>query len=446
MRTQHGALMRIKDDEHLFTILKSGFTCWFGTRLATLDMLLEHAEDYDLTHLWIMPGSCGRTDARFAETYDREKWDLIVHYKGEGEAVRIRTVTGWRKPKGGQRQVTIIFAENTRWYGSAEHPEWLARVTPPQLLEVVSQVENKLGVPMAGSPQTTGWRLVRQYHPEWVRDFPKVNLREIGFTAKAARDMIATLPPKKRRLFLHKFDKGAAYLAAAASTDIGVGTPVKQFFFDSKGVGVYRVKVISPGSLTKTMIQPYRSEWLMVPHIRLLKAVGCEVDILEGYVFPERHDMLVRWAKTMWEARNTLEGPGRDAIKQIYTSTIGLTSSRRLDDEETDKKRPDIKYQIMARGYEIMWHNIAGVAKACGALPTIVYNDALYYLSDEADGRKAFPEVVRREGLLGGFRWEGCQEVDDDVWQVLQDDCSAAMKLSVLNERGWNYVRALPAL
>jgi hypothetical protein len=70
--------------------------------------------------------------------------------------------------------------------------------------------------------------------------------------------------------------------------------------------------------------------------------------------------------------------------------------------------------------------------------------DAVYMISDNPNGRQAFPELVKREFeedrttlKLGGFKWEGCVELTPDVLAMFDSTMGEAARLEYLNKKGW---------
>jgi hypothetical protein len=262
------------------------------------------------------------------------------------------------------------------------------------------------------------------------------------------------LKKKGVRGYLHKFDKSMAYTAACAMSDAfyGVGTPEHkdgaQGFDPKKSVGVWRCSV--SGETSEDLPPPWRGrEWIAGPAIRLLQSQGYQVTIHEGWVFPQSHELMSLWAKRLWETRQSFEDEkawkhplcrefAYQSIKKIANSTVGTTAFSNFGDESADQRRPDIRMQTVARNAEIVYHNILKVQKVHGVTPALIYMDAVYYLSDNPDGRAAFPTIVEREGKLGGYKYEGKIAIDSVVGDILASSSNAATKLEHLNKIGWN--------
>lgn len=398
-----------------------------------VELIAETALQWRKSHVWVFsepnpsPASHG-------------EWSIQASERRGG---KLATVSVWKRGTG---HVNIIYLNNTAWVeGTAAFKD----VTPAQLLDAVNTLERVLGITIAGSPGGAGWDLLKKIHPEWIENIP-VNLRELHFTPKSGPDLIWQVSDfsMQQGLFLHKFDKASAYPAAAASTDIGVGTPVYvdhgRDAIHEKGhpqeVGVWYCYVSSmaiPDFIPFNHV-PSGQYWLSGPRIRMLEAAGYSVEPFEGYVFPERHDLLAKWAKALWNGRQEATNPiVQKAMKQIANSTIGFTAFHGFEDDEEEKRRPDIRLQVVSRNAEIMLHNLDKVYRLQHETPVMVYMDAAYYLSNEPDGRAAFPVLVEREGKLGGFKYEGRIEMTPEVWEMFDKRMSVADRLEVLNKIGW---------
>ena len=458
MKTNHGCLTQ----EGLL-VMNTAENRW--QRYRELDIvhqisdLMEIALAYDLTHLWVHKEAEIADSVEFAN-FNPERWNLRVTWdrNEKNEARRIASAYGWKLPSGGQRQITLIWPHNTKW-------KWGGESNPFDLLRTVGNLEQALQVPVGGGPATVGWKMLQQLHGDWL-DKPGVDLRQLHFGKEGARDLVWSRElstEEQEMLYLHKFDKRSAYLAAAKSEFYGVGTPElikgEASYTRRPGVGHDRVGIFHCrvcANDTPILRNHYKSGqyWLMGPIVRLLRAMKYEVEILEGWVFPEERQLLSSWvtnkSKTgLWDVRQSFredttrwrrEVPRRNAeigAKQIAVATIGLTSYRRFGDEETDKKRPDIKAQTVARNYELLFHNIYKGVQEHEIWPVMAYFDAIYYVSNEPNGLKVIPKLLEREGL-GSFKYEGTISMTPEISHLLNIPDSVASKLETLNKKGWS--------
>jgi len=419
--------------------------------------LCEQALAHDLTHVWVM------RDTGIVVTPEiyhdaMEKWSLRETWKydpgkplPEGRVNELVSVTGWRKPGGGQKQINIIFPQNTKWTFGRELDN------PKQLYITLDYLEKALGVVIGASPSGVGMRLiekVNEKHPDWLA-VPDINPAECHFTREAAADIIWQRPLTETELhhddilYLHKYDKNSAYLRACASEMFGIGTPVHcgAEGYDKKAPGVWRIRVKEHvlGDLPPIMWD--RAEWVATPVVKLLQSTGHTIKIYDGWKFEQYHGTLKNWSEWLWRQRQAFRDDveewksevgrfyARIAVKEIAVATVGLTSYGGFDStEKTFKQRPDYKLQAVAGTRATIFYNMIKVQKETGLTPVMVYLDALYYLSPEPDASLAIPGMLDKKDSLGGYKNEGWTlPVDTQVLALLTSDEAISKKLQVLN-------------
>ncbi len=445
MNTKHGVLA----SEGLLTIQSNQWQTVPMHRESDLVNLMQTALDYGLTHLWVHTDEIYPlvpfevTDDSFKGIIDG--WDLMGHCNGE----HVKTVTGW-KTGGGQKQVTVIFPMYTKW---VEYWETLS--SPKELLVTINYVEQVLEVPMAGSPGTMGWNLLKKMHPDWVKKFPMSQLTNMHFGAQAAKDLVWQRPYNASEgMYLHKVDRNSAYLSSGVTEFYGVREPIRDVdgskfkegsYKDGYRPGVWECEVI-PCNAAIPIVDKAKTCYLAAPMIRIMRNQGYEVTVLSGWYFPEAHQILAKWAQFLWDARQGFADEkkfrhavcrnfARLAIKLIAVATVGLTAYSNFE-EQSGKQRPDIKMQTVARTYELMYHNILKFREKTGMMPVMVYTDALYYVTNSP--KLPFPEVfLAREGKLGGYKYEGCIEITPDVAEMFATKMSVNYRLEYLNSKGW---------
>lgn len=437
--------------------------------LYQLNDLAEAARQYHITHVWVMPAY-----GEFFRAENHDEWSYKITERNHHMAAASVWKRGWGK------NVNIIFPQHTAWGWND--------IGPHDLLITIRYLQQALGVTIGASPGRVGWTYLKKLHPQWVETIPQFDWKAAHFTSAAAPDIIwqraLTTTERENGVFVHKFDESAAYPYAASQTDMGVGTPVYlhaemagRAAVHEKGhpqsVGVWRCTLHSfPLNADNGMppIWKKTTGWLAGPMIRLLSKIGYTVEIHEAYVFPDRHDLLVKWANSLWLIRQgfILAAGGTwknekcaklaaKATKTVMNATIGMTAFRKFDEEKDDEmKRPDIRLQAIARHVELKWHRIEKIRTLYGITPVLIYMDALYYISSESDGRKLFPELMKREGQFGGYRYEGRVALDEPfsytfkgdnaptafsgplMRDLLEDNrYSEGNKLEVLNAKGW---------
>lgn len=433
----------------------------------TLTHTAEMCYSRHISHLWVDPAY-----GLFPVEENREGWTF--HYqKRNGNAA---SVSVWQR--GHARPVNILFPQFTGWYGSASAPGWMYGKLPHNIIITLHYLEKELGVPIGGSPGRVGWAYLKELRaaPGWTEAIPGVDWKAMHFESKAATDLIWHRPLKQSErespvtLYLQKYDEAAAYPYAASQTDMGVGEPLHMDARDAhiaslhekgspQSVGVWRCTINYDASRYNPLMPPVWKEelgtyagsegWIAGPIIRLLRSQGHEVIVHEGYIFPERHDVLKRWAENLWAIREGYKitacwknvhcaGLASRAVKTIMNTMIGMTAFKRFE-EDDEMRRPDIRIQTIARHRELTYHRLQKVEKLYGVTPVLVYMDALYYLTHEPDGRAALPELVKREGQFGGYRWEGAIKADGTVLALLECMKNEATILQELNTIGWRF-------
>lgn len=423
--------------------------------------------DAGISHAWFMPDHGGVAPAQpIEEDHNHPYWQFFTPRYNRRKDLLL--ISAKRRPAGqpGRLAIQMIMFENTAWYREGSH--WGQECTPKELLTTILYLEKQLKISMGAGPGGVGWRLLKERHTEWLNDYPKIDLREHHFTPAAGHDIVWRSPDLARLepgVYIHKFDRGMAFpYAAFFDNRYGTGTPLheqgEQSFhrqtvkgtWKNDRVGVWRCTVT--GGADPRLPTLRHGEWISGPYIRALRHLGYTVEIHEGYVFSESaesmpHEMMARWAKDMWDARQAFRKSedwknqrarkfAEDSCKLIAVATIGSTAFKDYDDQtEADKRRPDIRLQTIGRSAELTVLTILAEQKRSGRLPVMVYADAIYYTLDHADGRGAFPGIVKREGEFGGMRHEGYKLITPDIHQILQSGKPESVMLEMLNESGW---------
>lgn len=397
--------------------------------------VLQKALDHGITHVWTnadfptFPAVNGKAKL--------DGWDLLIQRKGSG----LKSVTGWLP---GKAQVQIIFIRNSRWAQGRYENVWGKVCTPKQLLETVGNLEQKLGVPVGASPGGSGWKLLTKFHSEWVKNVPTVDLVKMHLFAGikgAAHDLVFQRPCQNKK-YLHKIDRNSAYLYANTfDLSHGVGNPVHDLDgtqFNKKFPGAWYCTVYPTEEILPDY--PQGTYWLATPIINLMNHLEYEIEFHHGNYWLDAHQSLAKWAKFLWDARQSYAPASfeRQAIKQIAIGTVGLASYGGYEeDEETEKRRPDIKCMTVARNYELMYHSILKFRRLTGLDPLMCYMDALYYESDSPDPGFLAP-LLSRSTELGGFKYEGHIKITSEIAESLNyQRIEGGSMLMALNTIGW---------
>lgn len=462
MKIRHAALFKLEDEATAYLIyLKDEATGEYGYYTlhqapATLPDLLNLAVDLPFDRYWIM-NSYGLAPAKEWAEYDREAWNLRIAWDKSDKFVQ--SLHGWRLPAGGQKAIDLIWPKYTRWASDRGQPAWGSLASPKQFLMVIRYLELALGIDIMGSPASTGWNLAKILHRKQIEETSEKKLASMHFDARSAFDFIDDRVPSAEELeraFLIKLDKGGAYIAASRSEFYGVGTPTPTRIYVEDAVAVWRVSVHTLADVPFPVVTRLGERWLASPIVRIMRKLGYELEICEGYVFREKYMLLKSWAQRLWDARISLRDDAQrwpfetsrayaeSACKMIAVATIGITAySQFRRGEESDKERPDIKLQTIARNYEIMYHNMLKGWHEDGLLPVLVNMDCVYLLTDSLDVHKIAPSYMldkdghSREKRLGGYKLEGWMKVTPEVVKVLTSSDRAPQKKRALDAIGW---------
>jgi hypothetical protein len=403
----------------------------------TLIDIMQTALDNGITHVWTnvdFPDFPGHKDK-----CKIDGWDLLVQRKG----TRLKSITGWIP---GKASVSVIFIRNSRWAQGRNDNIWGKVCTPKQLLTTVANLEKRLEVAIGASPGGTGWNLLTKFHGEWVKNAPTVDLMRMYLFAGikgSSRDLIFQKPFTEGK-YIHKVDRNSAYLYSTTfDLFFGVGNPVHDpdgSKADGKAPGAWLCNVFP----TDESLPDYKAGtyWLATSIINLMRYMKYEVEVVHGNYWPKEnaHQSFSKWSKVLWDARQFFPPDSfeRQAIKQIAVGTVGLASYGAFEeDEDTDKRRPDIKCLTVARTYELMMHSILKFRRQTGLNPLMCYMDALYYTSDSPSPDFLAPLLVKQNDL-GGFKYEGCIEITEDIKDILGSKSALFDKLSMLNKEGWS--------
>ena len=434
----------------------------------TLDALCQIAVEYKLTHLWIMDDAMVPNNAFFEAS--QAEWDLMPNWESYGadeeptqddDTALLMSVTGCKRPKGGQQWFSICWPAQTNW-------QWCQNIdNGKSLLQIVKYLEEYLDIPIGAGVSTVGGRLLKNLnvkHPERLIK-PIYDLRDVPFRESARNmiwqapraDMLALLEGKQ---YLHQYDKNSQYLRACVNVQVGVGDPINIVgdvlsMIDNavlKCPGIWKC-IINPSHtyddeiashlpplLWHTETEEDGAVWLATPILNILMSNGGDIDIVEAWFWPNHAPTLQKWGKKLWEARNALKDDKRpltneaaQGIKDIYVGGIGIMSASGYRLSETWKYRPDWHAQIVGDSYAVMYHNLWKYAQQ-GHYPVLVYVDATYYASNDPDPEIAVGDITKNKGGLGGYKHGWTLPIDERVREILLDELlPLTRKLGALN-------------
>jgi hypothetical protein len=232
------------------------------------------------------------------------------------------------------------------------------------------------------------------------KDFPAV----FGTDGAITRDIwVRPLTAEERSGgFIHVFDKNGMYLAAMSSLALGFGVPKHvphPIQFDKKMVGYFKARITPPASWPATLPHPCfikldhdrgTHQWQASPALNFACEIGCKIDIVEAWVFPEKHRPLEPVYVGLRDARTALMEDADEecrialtVVKQVYANGIGnLANTRhRQSAEMFNLQRPDWRHFIRSQARANLLRNIV----KAGLRPFGIRTDAIYIVSTSSD-------------------------------------------------------------
>lgn len=397
--------------------------------------LLEHVWHLGLAEVWVMPATTLTrtiTCAWFEQVGSR--WVVVVH-PDPLEPTRPTSALLWPKGSGHRedRRLTFVFPEQAGW-------NW---VLPDarSLLATVTYLDQTLARSVIDSPDLVAHRMLTDLtldQPSLLN--PHALSASDGTTIpimESARDLNWVRPltrVEQHQRYLHKYTHLSRYLEACMAVQLGAGPP--QYSSNGRACddirpGIWRVSTDRAGSLFdgKRLPSCLDGEWMSTPQVKCCRDIGYHVHVREGYYWPQAHQLLKRWATTLWQAGERLHThPHSYRHAQARTNVshtikllaqIGVTT---LAQEKTAGgwSRPDWWAQIIGRSRATLFAHLAGLARK-GTMPVLVDVDALWVVSNDPNPLTAVP------GLVNFPNWRG-YTVGYEVPLPLSNEVSEAFR------------------
>ena len=389
--------------------------------VSELSGLLEHLWQAALTEVWILPAT---TLARTATCAWFEQvnshWIAVVH-PDPREPTRPICALLWPKGSGQreERRLAFVFPEQAGWGWTLPDAK--------SLLATVTYLDQTLAWPVIDSPDLVAHRLLTDLTLDqpasWLQSSP-LDLHTLSRSdgtpiplMESARDLVWMRPltrVEQQQRYLHKYTHLSRYLEACMDVQLGKGVPQHSSHgraCDDIHPGIWRVSAERAGSLFdgKWLPSCLDREWMSTPQVRCCRNIGYQVHVREGSYWQESHELLKRWATTLWQAGERLythpqsfrHGQGRanasHSIKLL--AELGVTI---LAQEKTSGGwfRPDWWTQIIGRCQAILFDHVAALARK-GTMPVLVDRDSLWVVSNDPNPLTAVP------GLVTARKWKG---------------------------------------
>ena len=158
-------------------------------------------------------------------------------------------------------------------------------------------------------------------------------------------------------------DVNAMYPAVMRENLFPVGTPWKDSKFDARRLGIYRVKAEVPLTVKLPILPVHHKSgvrwptgsfeaWVTSAEIKYARELGCRVDIIEGYIWPDQQDLFSEFVNTAEQLRRQHTGDAvAEMVKILQNSLYGKFGARR---EGTETLITDDWEKAFEEGYQPM--------------------------------------------------------------------------------------------
>jgi hypothetical protein len=295
-------------------------------------------------------------------------------------------------------------------------------ISPNDLAIMLVVLRDKLEMDLYNSPTKIGISLLEYLTTNsnffWLRS-SDTNLNNIPTATSLVWRYKGKVSPKK---YLHVYDKNGAFLSSYQSALMGSGNAIHydDMQFDENKVGVWKV-TISGSSMYNgiDLPLPYNeyatNGYYWTPELKIAKMLGYDITVHECYIWNESHYIFRLWAKLLWDSREELKEKwlqtgifgyklAYDMIKSIYTETGGRLAHRDNNYSSKDVYQRIDWFSLVVSDTRLKVLNQIDKLLKLGYKPIMVETDAIYYLSDEKDYKKAIPTLTDREKNLGGYK------------------------------------------
>lgn len=420
------------------------------------------ANELDISHLWIMPGTALDTSINQSFTSPRDEWDVFTkysEYQPESESVPTDTARPmfsriWRKNTSGRAGRQVLIACPPYGY-EAKSWGWEQITTPHELLGTLDYLDTALNIPVQWGPGHMSTLLVRSLNNSkerlpWIQEC-SIDLKALPFNV-SARDLIwkaGALPEGSEGQYLHLFDKNSSYLAAYTGVAVGEGDPVHRSGDEIQNTqlpGIYRVTYQVNDSIFDGEQLPLviNTDWVTPDIITYARTLGYSVTVHECYQWEKKHRTLESWAYALWKARAALHPTygnhqtyhNEHCRNNAYNTikTIALIGAGKFASKKTSHfLRADWWALGVGRARATMFRKISQLYQELHR-PVFIYNDGMYIVSSNPNPEQAIPGMCDKWDKLGGYKHEYTLRIDADMCEQFRT-LSPVKLITYLHER-----------
>jgi hypothetical protein len=410
------------------------------------------AARYRVRQLWIHPGAHEALGLPGRHGPNPQAPEEHPWAQPDGYACDPPGLAAWMQvaPVGGGRRRAVVLAgyENrASWQDAPDGRVLLAAVTA--FAEAMPGACNYYY-----SPNVTAAAVIRHHHRgglEPARLPPPAVDRVVTHVASWSRTL---LDEESECRWLHRYDVHGAQLATW-NVKLGVGDPVHDSapqWVPRKSkytAGYWLVSLPAgwrPDGRLPNLLRPWERAgeeriWVPTPFLELLiNDLTAPVTLHEAWTWPVSSAWLEASGRSFRDARAALDaqadGCGKCApcialrvVKDIYTSAIGRFARRRNAPDDEDDSQPgggkpqrkvigglvaaddplqreDVNDHIISKSLCNDYRRQARIGAATNRWPVAIFNDAVYYASDDPDGPGAIPAGMVIGHGLGQYSHE----------------------------------------
>lgn len=289
-------------------------------------------------------------------------------------------------------------------------------------------------MPWVLSGSTTGLNLAKHLRPNDSKEVfgphdPPQPAQYAWVEADFSWHRRPTADELKSHRFIHGYDRGGSYLAGVLSLELGIGEWTHHPGgkpFDKKLPGYHLVEVPEaadtryPHPLNPRGRIPDGPTWVTTPTLQHAYELGFEVEVIEAYTWEQHGRYLDEWSNHLRDARMSLDvddpdlARARDAVKAVYTETIGLMASK-IYMEGRPGYAPHWRHHIQGRARTNILRRVIQIGKMppspqqppTARWPIAILRDTVFYTSDDPNPETAWPGLVKDFGRgLGQYKPE----------------------------------------
>ena len=392
--------------------------------MSELGTLFRHAVQVGLTSVWVMPGTklSREVSCSFLEQTD-SVWEVVTT-ASQLDPARPLCASVWRKVGTGRQGpiLALTFPEYGRW-------GWLLP-DATTLLATVTYLGQTLGMPVSCSPEQLALDLFKGLtsgtDASWTRP-PTVDLHTLPSSDGQIVPLLESAQPvvwmrpltiaEWRMRYLHKYEHTAPDLEVCTEVQLGAGDPLYSAngrAYDGNVPGIWRVKAETAGSVFdgKRLPSCIHGEWMCTPEIKRCTDIAYQVQVMEGYYWPEAHRTLERWSTTLWKALQRLKPTNMTPPRQVQARAnamhtihvITRLGIERLIDKEAPGElyRPDWWTQIVGQSRARTFAYLVPLVRR-GFMPVLVDRSAFWFVSSDPNPLTAVSGLLTPE-KPGGYK------------------------------------------